>query len=139
MCQSSLLGYEVVHFLQSFSAGPRQTRSGCLQHVGRESLLYSEENQESITHIDCHFLPDIYLQVISVFHILHTTHHVLSFTLFIHLPLFAFGLAGRQLLLKQLHPLGQLLVSEAQTVHFLLLLPQTLIPLLQLLLISQVK
>lgn len=54
-----------------------------------------------------------------------------------HLPLFALGFTNSQLLLKQLHPLGQLLVSEAETVHLLLLLPQALVPLLQLLLMSK--
>lgn len=54
------------------------------------------------------------------------THH----TSLDHLPLFAFGLTHSELLLQQLHPLGQLLVPEAETVHLLLLLPQALVPLL---------
>lgn len=53
-----------------------------------------------------------------------------------HLPLFALGFTDSELLLEQLHPLGQLLVPEAQTVHLLLLLPQALVPLLQLLLLG---
>lgn len=52
-----------------------------------------------------------------------------------HLPLFAFGFAHGELLLQQLHSLGQLLVPEAETVHLLLLLPQALVPLLQLVLV----
>lgn len=49
-----------------------------------------------------------------------------------HLALFALGFTQGQLLLQQLHPPGQLLVPEAEAVHFLLLLPQALVPLLQL-------
>lgn len=52
-----------------------------------------------------------------------------------HLPLFPLGFTDSELLLEKLHPLGQLLVPEAQTVHLLLLLPQALVPLLQLLLL----
>ena len=52
----------------------------------------------------------------------------------IYLALFTLGLTGDQLLLQQLHPLGQLLVPEAQAVHLLLHLPQALVPLLQLVL-----
>lgn len=51
-----------------------------------------------------------------------------------HLPLFALGFTDSELLLQQLHSLGQLLVPEAEAVHLLLLLPQALVPLLQLLL-----
>lgn len=51
-----------------------------------------------------------------------------------HLPLFAFGFTHGELVLQQLHSPGQLLIPEAETVHLLLLLPQALVPLLQLVL-----
>jgi len=53
-----------------------------------------------------------------------------------HLPLLALGFTDREFLLKQLHPFGQLLVPEAETVHLLLLLPEALVPQLKLLLMK---
>lgn len=41
MCHVCLLGYEVVRSPLSFSAGPRQKRSGSAGHAVRESPLWS--------------------------------------------------------------------------------------------------
>lgn len=51
-----------------------------------------------------------------------------------HFAPLALALGQQQLLLQQLHSLGQLLVPEAQAVHLLLHLPEALLLLLQLIL-----